>query len=193
MYDIKEFRTTAHDIDPIYINRWSPRAFQDKEVPEDILLSLFEAARWAPSAANVQPWRFIFARTESDREKFLSFINEGNVIWCNKAPVLVAVVSKTKWKDEEDDINPTHAFDTGTAWGFLALEAIRKGLHTHAMGGFNRKKAKEVLHIPDGYEVHAMIAIGYKGEKEILNEKLQEREKPSNRKSVEELISEGSF
>src|SRR5690625_3772579 len=124
MENIEKYRKADYEIDPIYIKRWSPRAFSDRQVTEDVLFSLFEAARWAPSAANIQPWRFVFARSENDRKKFLSFINEGNVIWCNKAPVLVAVISKEK--RDSGQINPTHAFDTGTAWGYLTLEAIRK-------------------------------------------------------------------
>lgn len=190
MIKVESYRQAAYDIDPIYLERWSPRAFSEKDVTEDVLYSLFEAARWAPSASNIQPWRFIFARSEADRKKFLSFINDGNVIWCKHAPVLVAVVSHEK-NGERD--NRFHAFDTGAAWGFLALEAARKGLVAHAMGGFNQDKAKEVLNIPDDYTVHAIIAIGYQGEKEMLSESLQAREKPSDRKEIASFISEGTF
>lgn len=185
-------RKTEYDIDPLYIKRWSSRAFTHQEVPQDVLYSLFEAARWAPSSANVQPWRYVVARTKEDRDAFLTFINDGNS-WCSKAPVLVAVISHKKWNETDDDLNPTHAFDTGTAWGFLALEATRKNLVAHAMGGFNRKKAKEVLQIPADYEVHAIIAIGYRGAKEELPEGLQKREKPSDRKKVSEFVSESVF
>lgn len=190
MIQVEIYRQAAYEIDPIYIKRWSPRAFTNKQVADDVLYSLFEAARWAPSASNIQPWRFIFARNEADRQKFLSFINESNVIWCQNAPVLVAVVSHEKNGERH---NRTHAFDTGTAWGFLALEAARKGLIAHAMGGFNHEKAKEVLQVPDDYTIHAIVAIGYQGEKEMLSEALQAREKPSDRKKIEEFISEGSF
>lgn len=193
MININKHRKLDYPIDPIYINRWSPRAFKDQDVPEEVLHSLFEAARWAPSAANRQPWRFIYARTDADREKFLTFINDGNVIWCKHAPVLVAVASLKKWKVGGRDINPTHAFDTGTAWGYLALEAARQGLIAHGMGGFDREKAQEVLQIPVDYEVHAMIAIGYQGEKEMLTESLQEREVPSNRKQIGDISFEGKF
>lgn len=190
---VNKHRQTEYDIDPIYTQRWSSRSFTNEEVPEDVLYSLFEAARWAPSAANAQPWRFIIARTKADRQKFLSFINEGNIIWCDKAPVLVAVVSHTKWKYGGKDDNPTHAFDTGAAWGFLSLEATRKGLVAHGMGGFNRTKAMETLNIPDDYDIHAIIAIGYRGDKQHLTPKLQEREIPSSRKKIEEFLSEGTF
>ncbi|MUK89964.1 nitroreductase family protein [Ornithinibacillus sp. L9] len=189
---IEEFRKSTYDIDPIFLERWSPRSFLEKEIPTDILNSIFEAARWAPSAGNIQPWRFVVAKEQSDRKRFLSFINEGNVVWCQKAPVLVAVISKTEEK-RFGGFNQAHAFDTGAAWGYLALEAARKGLITHAMGGFNKEKAIEKLNIPQGYAVHAIVAIGYQGEKEALNEELRKREKPSDRKQIEDFISEGVF
>lgn len=185
-------RVADYEIDPVYIKRWSTRAFSNKEVDEELLFSLFEAARWAPSAANVQPWRFVFARSQEDREKFLSFMNKGNM-WCGEAPVLVAVISHKHWNYDSDSINPTHAFDTGTAWGFLALEAVRKGLYTHPMGGFDREKAREVLKLPQDYEIHAIVAVGYKGDRADLPEALQEREVASGRKGIKEFISEGKF
>lgn len=192
MYEIKEFRKASHDIDPIYIKRWSPRSFLNKEVPKDVLHSVLEAARWAPSAANIQPWRFVVARSQADRERFLSFINDGNVAWCDKAPVLSVVISKMDAVFTGGD-NPSHAFDTGAAWGYLALEAARKGLSTHAMGGFDKNKAKEVLEIPENYAVHAVIALGYQGDKDALLEHYQHREKPSDRNEVDMFISEGTF
>ncbi|SDJ99569.1 nitroreductase family protein [Sediminibacillus albus] len=190
--DIEKLRKAQYDIDPLFINRWSPRSFKaDKEVPEDVLLSIFEAARWAPSALNIQPWKFILARTKKDREKFNSFIMEGNRIWCEKAPVLALIISK-KTNDKIGD-NATHAFDTGAAWGYLSLQASQKGLITHPMGGFDREKAREVLNIPEDYAIHAVVAIGYQGEKEALPEKLQEREQPSDRRPLQESIHEGTF
>ncbi|CDO03167.1 malonic semialdehyde reductase [Oceanobacillus picturae] len=192
MTDVNQFRKTRYDIDPIYIKRWSPRSFSNQKVSEEVLSSVFEAARWAPSAANVQPWRFVFASSEQDKEIFLSFIDEGNVVWCKNAPVLIAVISKME-EERFGGNNPAHAFDTGTAWGFLSLEAARKGLITHAMGGFNKEKAKEALSIPDGYQVHAIVALGYQGEKSSLEEAYQKREVPSPRNEVETFVSEGVF
>lgn len=190
---IKQYRQAHYEIDPVYLKRWSSRSFTNEDVPEDILYSLFEAARWAPSAGNHQPWRFIIARSETDRKKFLTFMKRGNATWCDKAPVLVAVVSQKKWEDDDKDYNPTHAFDTGAAWGFLAMEATRKGLVAHAMGGFDREKAKATLNIPKDYDVHAIIAIGYRGDKQNLSPDLQARENPSTRKSIKAFISEGTF
>ncbi len=192
MTDVNQYRKTRYDIDPIYIKRWSPRSFSNQKVSEEVLSSVFEAARWAPSAANVQPWRFVFASSEQDKETFLSFINEGNVVWCKNAPVLIAVISKME-EERFGGNNPAHAFDTGTAWGFLSLEAARKGLITHAMGGFNKEKAKEALSIPNGYQVHAIVALGYQGEKSSLEEAYQKREVPSPRNEVEKFVSEGVF
>lgn len=192
MMNINDYRQVNHDIDPIYINRWSPRSFADKQVPESILNSLFEAARWAPSAANIQPWRFIFAKNAADRETFSTFINKGNISWSQNAPVLVAIVSQKTWP-KGDDINPTHAFDTGAAWGYFALEAARKGLVAHGMGGFDREKAKKILNLPDDYEVNALAAIGYQGELDTLEEHFHEREKPSNRKPIDVFTFEGKY
>ena len=188
--DVKTYRTTKYDVDEMFTNRWSPRAFSEKEVPEDTLLSLFEAAHWAPSAFNFQPWRFIIAQTAEEREVFYSFINEYNLSWCKKAPVLSLILSKTT-----NDGAPvaSHSFDTGAAWGFLALQANKKGLITHPLTGFDFDKAREVLNIPEDYKIEAMVAIGYQGDKSNLPEKLQEREQPNNRQPLEDLIFNGKF
>src|SRR5699024_6929450 len=107
--DMKNYRHADYPIDDIYVNRWSPRSFEDKEVPKDVLHSLFEAARWAPSSANVQPWRFVYATSTEDKQKFLSFLNDGNKIWCKDAPVLVVILGQKKWKVGGRDINPTRS------------------------------------------------------------------------------------
>ena len=184
---MKQFQTrrTGHGIDPIYLQRWSPRSYQEKEVPEEVLMRLFEAARWAPSANNRQPWRFILARRQEDKERFYSFINERNRLWCEKAPVLAMLISDTEF--------PVSPFDSGTAWGYLSLQATREGLITHAIGGFDKQKATEVLDIPDSFEPRIIIAIGYQGEKEALPEDFQAREQPSDRRPLEETIMEGKF
>ncbi len=189
--EIKDIRQPDYDIDPIYLQRWSSRSFSDRDVSDDDLFSLLEAARWAPSANNIQPWRFIVARKKEDREKFYEFILPGNRLWCEKAPALVLIFSHRL--DAKGRPNPTHAFDTGTAWGYLALEATRKGLVAHAMSGFEPEKARKILNIPEEYELHAVVAIGYRGEREALPEALQEREKPSMRRPLSESVYEGEF
>ncbi len=183
-------RQAAYDIDPVNTNRWSPRSFSSKPVEDRDLLAVMEAARWAPSAFNDQPWRFIIARSEEDRLKFYSFISEFNLVWCKSAPVLIMIVSQAV---TERGVSRSHAFDTGSSWGLMALEATRKGLSTHAMTGFDFDKAREVLQIPEGYELQALVALGYRGEKEQLPEALQEREQPSPRRAIEESLFEGGF
>ena len=190
MTNIREFRQPTYEIDELFLKRWSPRSFLEKEVPEDLLLSVFEAARWAPSAFNYQPWRFIIARTKEDREKFYTFISEFNLRWCTKAPVLALILSK---KTGEFGENQSHAFDTGAAWGYLSLQALKNGLVTHPMTGFDFHKARKVLNIPDDYAIQALVAIGYQGEKEALPEDLKQREFPKNRRPLKESLFEGSF
>ncbi|MBO0991702.1 nitroreductase family protein [Bacillus sp. SD088] len=186
----KDHRKAIYNIDPIFLERWSPRAFSQKEIPEELLNGILEAASWAPSAANIQPWRFIIARKNEDRNHFYSFINEGNLTWCKKAPVLILVMSKTS-TDRGPSVS--HAFDAGTAWGFLSLEAAKKGVITHAMGGFNRDKAREELGISAEYQLHAVVAVGYLGEISELSEEHQLREKPSDRRPLKETVFEGTF
>ncbi|MDU0200208.1 MULTISPECIES: nitroreductase family protein [Paenibacillus] len=189
--EVESNRQPDHEINPQFLTRWSPRSFTKQEVTEDVLLSLFEAARWAPSGSNIQPWRFIVARTEEQLAKFHSFIAPANREWCEKAPVLALVISYTK--SSNGNTSPSHAFDAGAAWGYLALEANNQGLITHAMGGFDHNQARETLQIPEDYQTHAVIAIGYRGPVEALPERFQEREAPSTRRPVSELLFEGTF
>ena len=185
-------RTTEYPIDDIFLKRYSPRAMSGEILTNEELMTLFEAARWAPSSLNAQPWRFIYARNDSPEfNKFLSFLAEGNQLWCKKASVLVVLISKNNLDDGSPSI--PHSFDTGSAWENLALRATSMGLVVHAMGGFNRNIAKEKLEVPDNYTVEIMIALGKHGKIEDLPEALQAREKPSDRKNLEEIISEGKF
>ncbi|WP_231735373.1 nitroreductase family protein [Gracilibacillus massiliensis] len=184
--NINEYREATYPIDDMFLNRWSPRSFADKVVDEATLMSVLEAARWAPSGSNKQPWRFIVARTEEDRQKFNSFIMDGNRAWSDKAPAFALIIS-------DKDAGGSHAFDAGTAWGFLSLQAMKNGLITHAMGGFYKDQAREVLNIPEQYDIHAVVAIGYQDEKERLEEKFQEREIPSPRRPLTETVMEGAF
>lgn len=189
-------RTADHAIAPIFLDRWSPRAFTGEAMPQDTLLSLFEAARWAPSAANGQPWYFVYGhRGTAAFQTIYDTLDEGNRRWADKAAVLIVIVSQTHRKNAAGEMRPayTHAFDTGTAWGYLALQAIHAGHHTHGMGGIDRDKAKEVLGIPDGFRVEAAVAIGKIAPRETLPEGLLKREVPSGRKTVAEFVSEGRF
>lgn len=190
--NIHDFRKRENDVDELFISRWSPRAMSGEEIDEATLLSLFEAARWAPSANNNQPWRFIYARRNTPHwDTFFNLMNEGNQVWAKNAAVLIVVISKTTF----DSGKParTHTYDTGAAWVSLALQGSLKNLVIHGMQGFDYDKAKEVLRISDEYQVEAMIAVGKKGKKEDLPGYLQEREFPSSRKSIAEIAMEGIF
>ena len=189
---ISDFRKPQQDIDEIFVNRWSPRAMVGQEIDEKTLFTLFEAARWAPSANNNQPWRFIYARRNTKHwETFFQLLAEGNQVWAKNAAVLIVIISKTTFDNGKPSI--THSFDAGAAWVSLALQGSLAGLVIHGMQGFDYDKAKKILHIPDEYQVEAMIAVGKKGRKEDLPDYLQEREFPSSRKSIAELAMEGSF
>jgi nitroreductase len=190
--NIRDFRKPEQDINEIFTNRWSPRAMSGQEIDEKTLLTLFEAARWAPSSNNNQPWRFIYARRNTKHWNTLfNLLAEGNQVWAKNAAVLIVVISKTTF----DSGKParTHTYDTGAAWVSFALQGSLAGLVVHGMQGFDYDKAKEVLRIPDGYQVEAMIAVGKKGKKEDLPDFLQEREFPSSRKTIAEFAMEGFF
>lgn len=157
------------------------------------LMSLFEAARWAPSCYNNQPWRFIYAlRGTPAWQVFFDLLVPGNQRWAVNAAALIVVASYTLF-DRTKKPSRTHSFDTGSAWENLALQATMMGLIAHGMEGFDYDKARTVLSIPDDYAVEAMIAIGRPGKKEELPPNLQAGEQPSGRKKLEEIIFEGRF
>jgi nitroreductase len=191
--DIGAYRKPGYGIDELFINRWSPRAMSGESVETDKLLTLFEAARWAPSSNNNQPWRFLYARRDTESwPLFFDRLTESNRIWAVRAAVLVVVFSKTTF-DFNGKPARTHSFDAGAAWANLALQGSLMGLVVHGMQGFDYDRAKETLRIPDGYQVEAMIAIGKPGHKEDLPEHLQQREFPSGRKELVEIVGEGLF
>jgi nitroreductase len=189
--EVAEHRKPSYEVPAVFLNRWSPRAFAERPVDDEVLFQVFEAARWAPSALNEQPWRFIIARTDADRELFCEFINPRNVLWCRRAPVLALLLSRTQLADGRP--NPKHAFDAGAAWASLALAATELGLATHAMGGFDPDKARTALGIPEGFDPQIVIAIGYRGDAEDLPEDFRAREKPSDRRPLAEMVFEGRF
>ena len=190
--NIKDFRKPEHNVGELFLNRWSPRAMSGEEIDEPTLLSLFEAAKWAPSSNNNQPWRFIYGRRNTNNwTTFFNLLAEGNQGWAKNAAVLIVVISKTTFDNGKNA--RTHSFDAGAAWENFALQGSLMGLVVHGMQGFDYDKAKEVLQIPNGYQVEAMIAVGKKGKKEDLPQYLQEREFPSARKSIAEIAMEGGF
>jgi nitroreductase len=192
-----ESRTSDHDIEPIFLQRWSPRAFTGESMPEEELNRIFEAARWAPSSYNSQPWRFLYARRDTPAwPVFLGLLVEGNRSWAQHAAVLMVAVSKKTMRPmgrEEDVPSHSHSFDAGAAWANLALQATSMGWHAHGMVGLDMKRAAEELHVPDDYRVEAAIAIGRKGDKATLPEALQAREAPNGREKVGNFAFEGGF
>jgi nitroreductase len=179
-----------HPIHDLFKRRWSPRAFSDQPIEADKLHMLFEAARWAPSSNNEQPWRFIVATKDHETEwnRLLACLVEGNRKWAYRAPVLILSVASLNF---EDDSKPNrHAFhDTGMAVENLVLQATALGLATHQMAGFDVEKARADLKIPSGYEPVAMIAVGYPGDPALLSDRLRAREtQPRVRKPVTEFV-----
>lgn len=190
-------RSPDFPVDAQFLQRWSTRAFADVAMTTDELNTILEAARWAPSAYNVQPWRFIYARRGTAQwETFAGLPNEFNRSWASKASALVVLVSATTailpGGGEPVDF-PTHAFDAGCAWGYLALQASLNGWCAHAMAGFDKDKAITVLDIPEGYAVQAIIAIGKPGDPTSLPAALQAREVPSPRQALADIAFEGKF
>lgn len=167
--------------------RWSPRAFSGKAVPEEELMALLEAARYAPSCSNEQPWRFLIAADEEKLAKMRDVLNPGNQKWANRAPVLILIAAEKKFQ-KDGSSNRFNCFDAGTAWGYLSLEAQRRDLIAHGMGGFSVEKARQAFSIPDHYDIMAIIAVGYYGSKDQLSEYNQGREYPNTRKEIEELL-----
>lgn len=190
-------RQADHAIDPQFTQRWSPRAFSGEPIDEPTLLRFLEAARWAPSGFNAQPWRFIYGRTDTAAWLpifgSLSAYNQG---WAQRASALVLVLSRSVWQAPGSDApapNLTHAFDAGAAWAYLALQATLSGWHAHGIGGFDRDAARAALAIPDDYQLHAVIALGRRADKSVLPEALQARELPNQRLPLSQLVAEGRF
>ena len=160
---------------------------------DDDIMSLFEAARWAPSSYNNQPWRFIYAKRNTEHwDRFFNLLAEGNKNWTKNAALLVVVISRKNFEFNEKPAI-THQFDAGSAWENLALEASSRGIVAHGMQGFDYEKAGVNLGVPHDFEVMAMIAIGKKGPTEILPPELQEMEKLTDRKPLKEIIMEGFY
>jgi nitroreductase len=192
--EVAAHRRPGYDIHPLLLNRWSPRSMSGETLSDEELFPLFEAARWAPSSYNAQPWRFVLARRQDKErfERFFGLLVPGNQAWAKDAAVLVVVVSR-KLFELNGKPSVTHAFDAGSAWENLALEACRRGLVVHGMEGFDYARAKGELGVPDEFEVHAMIAIGKRGPREKLPEKLRATEQPNQRRPLREIVFEGRF
>jgi nitroreductase len=184
-------RKTDYPIDPLLLDRWSPRAMSGETIPEADLMTLFDAARWAPSSFNNQPWRILYARRDTPHwQIFYDLLAEPNKIWCGKAAALLLFVARTTFEHNNKPAI-THSFDCGAAWQNLALQGCRLGLVVHGMQGFDYDKARTVLKIPEGFQIEAMIAVGKPGDPNDLPEKVREREVPNDRRPLRQTICEG--
>jgi nitroreductase len=189
----KEAKTT-YPINDLAKKRWSPRAFLDKPVEMEKLVSLFEAARWSASGGNEQPWRFILGvRPDETWQKIFSTLNEGNQEWNQHVPVLIMAIGN-KISSWDGDISPVFQYDTGQSVAHLSIEAMNQELYVHQMGGFSWEKAVELFDIPDTFQPLTIIGAGYIGNPDMLPEKLKQRElQPRMRKELREIVFSGKF
>lgn len=189
-------RSPEYPVDPMFTERWSPRAFTGEPMPAQALLSLIEAARWAPSAMNHQPWRFVYGHAGTPGfAAILGGLVPSNQAWAHSASALIVVLSRTSTQaaDGSRRANPWHAFDAGAAWASLALQGQRTGWFTHAMAGFDAEALRAALAVPAEVAIHAVVAVGKRGDPATLPEALQAREQPSPRRPVAELAAEGRY
>lgn len=190
-------RQPDQPVDPLFLQRWSPRAFDSSDMPEADLLSLFEAARWAPSAFNSQPWRFLYARrADGDWQRFLELLIPWNQSWAHSASALIYILSdRLPFTDKAGEPAPshTHSYDAGAAWACLALQASLMGYQAHGMSGVDFERARAELGVPERYRIEAAAVVGRAGDPSTLPEKLRAREFPSARRAVEEFAFRGRW
>jgi nitroreductase len=185
---------TDKPIHDLIRRRWSPRAFSDRPVPREILATVFEAGRWAPSCYNEQPWRYLVATSDdaAGHARAKGVLSAGNA-WAHAAPVLVLSLAKMSFKHNGAP-NPHAWHDVGAASAYIFLQATSMGLYMHEMAGFDRERAREAYAIPAGWEPVAMIAIGYEGSAESLTEKQRAAEKSERRRNpLAEMVKGASF
>jgi nitroreductase len=186
---------TDYPVHELIAARWSPYAFQNRPVPDADLCSLFEAARWAASSFNEQPWTYIVATKENPEQfqQLLSCLFEFNQGWAKAAPVLaLGIIRLHSERDGQD--NPAAFHDLGLAAGNLLIEATSRGIAVHQMMGIFPDMAREVFTIPDGYEARTALAIGYRGDPEQFSEVVQRREqRPRQRKPLNQFVFSGTW
>jgi nitroreductase len=188
-----EIRKADFPIEPLLLDRWSPRAMSGEEISRGELMRLFEAARWAPSSFNAQQWRALYARRGTEHwQTFVDLLVEANKTWAKNAGALVVFISR-KMFDHNDEPSITHSYDAGAAWENFALQGFQQNLVVHGMEGFDYERARKELRIPDEFQVQAMAAVGKPGSKELLPERLRARESPNDRRKVSESVFDGPF
>jgi nitroreductase len=186
---------TGYPINELLSRRWSPRAFDRKLVHADVLRSLFEAARWAPSSSNEQPWAYLVATRDNAEEfaKMTSVLVEFNAGWAKHAPVLALAVAKLAFAKTGTPNRNSH-YDTGAATALLSVEATARGLFVHQMAGFDPEESRRVFAIPAGWEAIAAMAIGYPGDPKSLPQPYKDRElAPRERKPLSEFVMTGQW
>ena len=180
---------TGYPVNELIAMRWSARAFSTKPVERSKLLSILEAARWAPSSKNEQPWRYIVF-TKDNPEKLMeaqSVLLESNS-YAKRAPILICAIAKKNYSEGEK-YNRLHFHDLGAANENMFLEAFNQGLIMHEMGGFDVQRAIEVFHIPDDFEIGVMIAVGYQDNTSVLPERFREKAfSPRERRKLSEIV-----
>ena len=186
-------RTPDHPIDPLFLERWSPRAFTEQRLTEADLMPLFEAARWAASSFNAQPWRFIYAlRGEAPWDTAVTWLLPMNAAWAKNSAALVFVLSETRARHPvsgEIVDSPTHSFDAGAACGYFSLQATRNGLSTHFMAGIDRTRIRAEAGVPADVHIECAAAVGRRGDAAGLPEPYRGREGPSGRKPVSAFVT----
>lgn len=191
MFEAKQ-ATLDHPVHPLIATRWSPSLFSSRPVAKADLLSIFEAARWAPSSYNEQPWRYLVA-TQDDPSEFarlLSCLNEGNQAWAQAAPVLALGIVSTRLA-RNDKPNRVAFHDLGLASATLSLEATARGISVHQMGGIHPERARELYGIPESFEVLTALALGYVA---VGEGRFAERDqRPRTRRPLTETVYTGTF
>jgi nitroreductase len=188
-----EIRKPDFPIEPLLVDRWSPRGMSGEEISHQELMALFEAARWAPSSFNAQQWRALYARRNTDQwQVFFDLLVEANKAWAKNAAVLILFISRQHF-EYNNEPSITHSYDAGASWENFALQGCRQGLVVHGMEGFDYDRARTELRISEEYTVEAMAAVGRPAPKEVLPQKLQARETPTPRRKIEDSVREGPF
>lgn len=188
-------RQPDHAIDPLFVERRSPRAFTGEALPEAELMRMFEAARWAPSSYNSQPWRFVYAlRGDANWDRLFDLISLGNQKWVKDTGALVILVSSTRMKVGEN-LQPSwsHSLDAGAASLAFQLQAIRQGWHAHGMTGFDKERAVGVLNVPEHHRVEAAYAVGRAVAPAELSDEQRTRETPNGRRPITDFVFPGGF
>ena len=189
-------RSPDHPVDPLFVDRWSTRAFTGEPIPDEVLFTAFEAVRWAPSGGNTQSWRLLYVKRDTpDWDRLFKTLAERNQIWAARAGALVLFLSNRFRTRPGGDPEPlrSHSFDAGAAWSNFAHQIVRSGWATRAIGGFNRDAARAEFAVPETYELEAVIAVGKPASPSVLPDDFAALDKPNSRLPVSQIVSEGAF